>query len=176
MRYYFMTFSLIFGLFSTPATGQNYDYRNNHSFGVTDNQVGISSGVKLTIPFTAQAHQPKGEARIGFTLSLDNRSQRHWTDSRLAHSTDILELGFFETGDPNIMLMGQKIYEPLFSPHELNAKTKDGTTSDVNSKTLLYLAGGAAILTGLAVVLVKDSTDDLVNCNFNTESNVPECR
>ncbi|MEP4191194.1 MAG: hypothetical protein ABJN51_08950, partial [Sneathiella sp.] len=99
-------FILFFGLFSTSAMAQNSDFRGSHSLGETDGHMGISSGVKLTIPFSAKNDSYKEKARFGWTLSVDSPSQRLLGGLSSAQSTNVLELGFFENGQPNMMLIG----------------------------------------------------------------------
>lgn len=171
-----MICTIALGLFSTPAMAQISDYHSSHSFGSTYDQIGITSGVKLTVPFNTKTYSKKESARLGFTLSLDNHSQRQWAARPATSSANLLELGFFENDEPNIMLMGQNIYDPLFRPTKVNAKSANGAGESKKSNTVLYIAGGAALLAGLTVALASEASDNLVNCDFSTDSNLPQCR
>ncbi|MEP3656103.1 MAG: hypothetical protein ABJO36_14500 [Litorimonas sp.] len=168
-------FILFFGLFSTSAMAQNSDFRGSHSLGETDGHMGISSGVKLTIPFSAKNDSYKEKARFGWTLSVDSPSQRLLGGLSSAQSTNVLELGFFENGQPNMMLIGQNIYAPIFDPSQMRADSGEESVSPEKSKTILYVAGGALLLGGLTVAITSEAIDDLVNCDFSDGGNSPQC-
>ena len=168
-------FILFFGLSSTSAMGQNSDFRGSYSLGETHGHIGISSGVKLTIPFSAKNDSHKEKARFGWTLSLDNPSQGLLGGLSSTQSTHVLELGFFENGQPNMMLMGQNIYAPIFDPSQMKADSGEESISPEKSKTILYVAGGALLLGGLTVALASEASDDLVNCDFSNGNSTPQC-
>ena len=147
------------GLLAMSANAQNSD-----QFYDQQEQIGMSAGVKLTVPFGNTSKNKADKARLGLTLSLDHQTQNHWTGITKERSVNMLELGFFENGDPNVSLLGQDIYTSLFDPLYADDKDADKKSQKQSRDILLYMAGGAVVVVGAAYLVSEVIVNDVENC------------
>jgi len=123
------------------------------------NDISLSAGVELTLPFGAQRLADRqDQARLGLTLSIDRAYRSRNSAISDLRKSNLLELGVLENGDPNLMLLGQDIYGPVFDPLYSKEDGKGGET-----QTLLII-GGLAAATVVATVILVDETEDLFEC------------
>ena len=163
--------AVIFGLTVPVAQAQNADNLYD-----SQNRLGVSAGVKLTMPFGATTKTQQDKARLGLTLSLDQRGNNRWTGLAQNNSVNMLELGLFEDGDPNLSLMGQDIYGPLFDPlYAENNDSDQGGVKKGSSDVWLYVVGGVAVLGAATYLATKEFEDTIEDCFNQIGRNDPAC-
>lgn len=146
--------------FSPPSMAQSaddlYSLRNQ-------NDIGLSAGVQFTMPFGGQHRsESDNQARLGLTLSVD-REYGSRSSAILERSTfNLLEAGFWQSGEPNFMIGGQNVYRPLFDPLYADDE-KEGDKNGGGDTTLLII-GGVVVATGIATVVLIEETKDGIEC------------
>jgi len=152
--------AIIFGLTVPVAQAQNADH-----FYDTENRLGVSAGVKLTMPFGTTTKTRQDKARLGLTLSLDQQGTNRFSGLTQKSSVNMLELGIFENGDPNVSLMGQDIYGPLFGPlYAEDNEPGEDHAKDGSSDVWIYVVGGAVVLGGLTYLATNEFEDTVEDC------------
>ena len=167
----FLASSLILTVSSAPSFAQEGYLEPGH-LAHTSQSWGMTSGIKLTIPFGAQPKKQSHQARLGLVLSLDHQTQNRWSGVHSERSADLIEIGLFSNATPNLSFGGQNILSPAL----LNADAEDGEPDENKSGSTgtILLVGGAVLVLG-AVVAVNEVADDISDCFLNFTTDDPKC-
>lgn len=158
--------TLLSASLALPAQAQS-----DAGYGSEFDRLGMNAGVKLTVPFGAQSKAKKDKARLGLTLSLDHQSQNRWSGLTNSKSADMLELGFYENGTPNLSFLGEDLYAPLFDPNYQQDEQAN------MSNTTIYILVGAAVVASAALLVVatNEYVDDYNDCLERNGGNTGRC-
>jgi len=164
-RAFFLT-TIFSAMLALPAQAQSDD-----GYGSEFDRIGLSGGVKLTVPFGTQSKAKKDKARLGLTVGLDHQSQNRWSGVTSSKSADLLELGFYENGTPNLSFLGEDLYAPLFDPNYQQDEQAN------MSNTTIYIIIGAAVVAGTALLVVAadEYVDEYNECLRRNGGNTGRC-
>jgi len=141
------------------------------------NDIGITAGVQFTMPLGQKRRSSyQDKARLGLTLSVNREHASRYSGISELTKANLLEIGFWETGDPSLMLYGQDVYRPLFDPlYADEAEETDGPKKKKDN-TLLYIAGITGAATIVSVVVLADAVDDFNDCFLQLIDPPDKCR
>ena len=148
--------TLTAGLCLAPLASAQEAYRNN--FSSNNNSVSTTAGMHLTIPFGGKnSDRVVDRARVGLMLNMtrEYNDRNFYTPQRV--NTSLLDFGMQFDGRPTMLMGGEDIYTPLFTP--LNANEIGVAGTGVSKNTILVLAGGALAI-GAAVALSSGGDND----------------
>ena len=154
------------GICLAPLANAQDDY--SASFGNSKN-VNTTAGVHVTFPFGGKnSDRVTDRARFGLMLNMtrEYNDRNFYTPRRV--KTSLLDFGMQFNGQPTMLMGGEDIYTPLFTP--LNAH-EDGQANTGSKNTLLIIAGGT-LAVGAAIALAGgNSSNDNDNDNDNGNDN-----
>lgn len=148
--------TLTTGLCLAPLASAQEAYRNN--FSSNNNSVSTTAGMHLTIPFGGKnSDRVVDRARVGLMLNMtrEYNDRNFYTPIRV--KTNLLDFGMQLDGRPTMLMGGEDIYTPLFTPLSANEYGVVGT--GVSKNTILVIAGGA-LAVGAAVALASGGDDN----------------
>ena len=130
-------------------------------------QISTSIGLNFTMPLgQKRKHHLEDKARFGFNVGLAREYENRYSAIPTRININLLEMGYYLDGIPNLMLNGRDIYAPLFDPLYANdneeADTGNKTTSSGTGIALGIIVGAAAVV-GLAAIVADGIEDDLRN-------------
>ena len=119
----------------------------------TKNKINTTAGVHMTLPFGGKySSKVTDKARFGVMLNMEREYDRRSFYIPRRVNTNLLDFGMQFNGHPTMLLGGEDIYMPLFTPQEYEqANLANGNAS---KNTILIIAGGA-LAAGAAVALAS---------------------
>ncbi len=123
--------------------------------------INTTAGVHLTVPFGGQnSERVQDRARVGLMLNMEREynSKNFYAPQRIR--TNILDFGMQFDGRPTMLMGGQDIYTPLFTPLAAN---EDGAGSGMASKNTMLIVAGGVLAAGAAVALASGNGNDSDN-------------
>ncbi len=133
------------------AQAQDMNFSNSKNVSTT-------AGLHMTIPFGGgRSDRVTDKARFGLMLNLtrEYNDRNFYTPKRI--NTNLLDFGMQFNGRPTMLISGEDIYSPLFTP--LNANENGVNGIGVSKNTILVIAGGA-LAVGAAVALAGGDGED----------------
>jgi hypothetical protein len=122
------------------------------------NKINTTAGVHMTIPFGGKkSNKVTDKARFGLMLNMEREydSRSFYVPRRV--NTNLLDFGMQFNGRPTMLLGGEDIYMPLFTPEEYEQANLANAAPAKN--TILIIAGGA-LAVGAAVALASGGGDN----------------
>ena len=165
---------LALAISGAPAIAQIADYKDADYLNAGSHHLGISTGVKLTVPFGTQPKKQNHQTRLGLVMSLDHQSRSRWSGVTTGRSADFLEIGLFEDLTPNLSLSGQNLLAGRFDTIYADDKSEDSNNEKSGNTGTILLIGGAVLIVG-SVVIAQEAADDINDCFLNFTTDDPKC-
>ena len=128
------------------------------SFNLRDhgNRINTTAGFHIVMPFGGKhAKRVQDRARFGLMLNMEREytGRNFLTPKRV--NTNLMDFGWQFDGHPTMLMGGEDIYTPLFTP----LSADEGSVAGISKNTVLLVAGGV-LAAGAVVALAGGNGND----------------